>query len=93
MGKLIDLRHLSFIGFFVSKKKKSWWIFLLEMSNISKGFEKLISLWTLSDFNIGGKNEREWCKLGELKKLNHVWGSLRIYELGNMIDVSNAEDA
>lgn len=80
-GKLINLRHLSFIGFSCQK-----------CPIFPKGFEKLISLRTLSDFNIGGKDEREGFKLGELKKLNHLRGTLQIYGLGNMIDVSNAED-
>ena len=82
MGKLINLRHLSFIGFSCQK-----------CPIFPKGFEKLISLRTLSYFNIGGKNEREGCKLGELTKLNHLQGTLRIYGLGNMIDVSDDEDA
>nr|XP_023925092.1 putative disease resistance RPP13-like protein 1 [Quercus suber] len=82
MGKLINLRHLSFIGFSCQK-----------CPIFPKGFEKLISLRTLSDFNIGGMDEREGCRLGELKKLNHLRGTLRIYGLGNMIDVSDAEDA
>ncbi|KAK7853920.1 putative disease resistance rpp13-like protein 1, partial [Quercus suber] len=57
MGKLINLRHLSFIGFSCQK-----------CPIFPKGFEKLISLRTLSDFNIGGMDEREGCRLGELKK-------------------------
>ena len=66
MSKLINLRHFG-LGFkhdFLNIK-------------FPKGFERLISLRTISHFNISGG-----CKLGELKKWNHLQGTHQINGLG-----------
>nr|POF05708.1 putative ribonuclease h protein [Quercus suber] len=64
-----------------------------DWSSISKRDEKLSCLRTLSDFNIGGKDDGEVCKLRELKNLNQLQGSLRIYGLRNVVDVDEAQIA
>jgi hypothetical protein len=57
-----------------------------------KGIGKLTCLKTLRDFYICGKDEREECKLGELKNLDEL-RVLRINGLRNVVDVSEAENA
>uniref|UniRef100_A0A2N9GYY9 AAA+ ATPase domain-containing protein n=1 Tax=Fagus sylvatica TaxID=28930 RepID=A0A2N9GYY9_FAGSY len=57
------------------------------------GIGKLSSLRTLEEFRIGGTNDSEGCKLGELKNLNHLKGYLSIKGLGNVIDVQEAKNA
>ena len=59
---------------------------------IPKGIGRLISLRTLNCFSISDEDS-EGCKLGELKNLNHLQGSFEIRGLGNMLDVSEAENA
>ena len=65
MGRLINLKH------FILDSK-----FGLNVK-FPKGFERLISLRTISHFNISGG-----CKLGELKNLNHLQGTHQINGLG-----------
>ncbi|XP_030967820.1 putative disease resistance protein RGA3 [Quercus lobata] len=76
MHKLISLRHLS-----LSR----------ESIVFPKRIGELICLKTLSDFNIGGKDDKG-CKLGELKDLDQLEGTLRIHLLRN-VDVGEAENA
>uniref|UniRef100_A0A7N2L613 Uncharacterized protein n=1 Tax=Quercus lobata TaxID=97700 RepID=A0A7N2L613_QUELO len=59
---------------------------------IPRGIGRLISLRTLKCFSISDEDS-EGCKLGELKNLNHLQGSFEIRGLGNVIDVSEAENA
>uniref|UniRef100_A0A2N9F8W9 NB-ARC domain-containing protein n=1 Tax=Fagus sylvatica TaxID=28930 RepID=A0A2N9F8W9_FAGSY len=59
---------------------------------LPKGIGKLTSLKTLRDFYICGKDEREECKVGELKNLDEL-RVLRINGLRNVVDVSEAENA
>ncbi|XP_050289462.1 putative disease resistance protein RGA3 [Quercus robur] len=70
--------------------------YLLLLSNESiafpKGIGKLTCLRTLSDFNIGGKDDKEGCKLEELKNLNQLRETLRIHGLGNLVEVGEAEN-
>ena len=49
-------------------------------------------LRTLSDFNVGGKDDKEGCKLGELKNLNQLRETLRVHGLGNLVEVGEAEN-
>nr|XP_023912068.1 putative disease resistance protein RGA4 [Quercus suber] len=80
MGKLIKLRHL-----------------LNYHNNLTepfpKGIGRLSSLRTLRKFIIGGINNVGECKLGELKNLVHLKGSLEIEGLENVTDVQEAENA
>ncbi|XP_050289465.1 putative disease resistance protein RGA3 [Quercus robur] len=66
IGKLINLRQLRF------HTNHSW--YKLKFPN---GIGKLTCLKTLSVFNIGGKDDKEGCKLGELKNLNQLRGSFK----------------
>ena len=59
---------------------------------IPRGFGRLISLRTLTCFNIGDEDS-EGCKLEELKNLNHLQGSFQICGLGNIVNVSEIENA
>ncbi|XP_030952818.1 putative disease resistance protein RGA3 isoform X1 [Quercus lobata] len=77
-GKLIKLRHL--IGSYLTKP-------------FPKGIGRLSSLRTLEKFIIGGINNIGECKLGELKNLVHLKGSLEIGGLENVTDVQEAENA
>ena len=77
MRKLINLRHL---------------ILSRESIVFPKGIGKLTCLKTLSDFNIGGEDDKEGCKLGELKNLNQLQGTLRIHVLRN-VDEDEAKNA
>ncbi|XP_075657208.1 putative disease resistance protein RGA1 [Castanea sativa] len=80
MSKLINLRH-----------------FILDWSRFTKnlkfprGFGRLTSLRTLTSFGEGGEDDSERGKLGELRNLNHLQGSLKIYGLGS--DVCEANNA
>ena len=49
------------------------------------GFGRLVSLRRLENFKI---NDLYGCNLGELNALNNLQGSFKIYELGNVVDVS-----
>ncbi|KAF3963897.1 hypothetical protein CMV_011754 [Castanea mollissima] len=82
MSKLINLRHLIFHNY------------LLPQSVVfPKGIGKLIGLRTLSIFNISDKDDREGCKLGELKNLNQLRGTLRINGMENVVNVDEAQNA
>ena len=54
------------------------------------GFGRLVSLRRLEKFMI---NDLYRCNLGELNALNNLQGSFKIYELGNVVDVSEAKIA
>ena len=58
-----------------------------------KGIGKLIGLRTLIEFNIGDKNDRKGCKLGELKNLNKLRGTLKICGMENVVNVDEAHNA
>ncbi|XP_030969145.1 putative disease resistance protein RGA3 [Quercus lobata] len=81
MGKLIKLRHLLI----------DWCDELTEP--FPKGIGRLSSLRTLNRFIIGGLNNFGECKLGDLKNLVHLKGSLGIEGLENVTDVQEAENA
>uniref|UniRef100_A0A7N2R4F9 Uncharacterized protein n=1 Tax=Quercus lobata TaxID=97700 RepID=A0A7N2R4F9_QUELO len=52
------------------------------------------NLWELEDVKkVGGIDDIDGCKLGELKNLNHLKGSLTIKRLKNVTDVQEAENA
>jgi hypothetical protein len=95
MGKLINLRYLN-----ISAYDCDWddMIFLdcnfLDFDDVifPKGIGKLTCLKTLRAVKIGGKDEREECKVGELKNLDEL-RVLRINGLRNVVDVSEAENA
>ena len=80
VSKLINLRHLVFA-------------FDDDRGNVvfPKGIGKLIGLRTLSTFNISDKDDREGCKLGELKNLNQLQGTLTINKLENVDEAQNAQ--
>ncbi|KAK4594997.1 hypothetical protein RGQ29_018652 [Quercus rubra] len=82
MSKQINLRHLIFNDHYYSNDVV-----------FPKGIGKLIGLRTLSEFNIGDKNDREGCKLGELKNLNQLRGTLKIYGMENVVNVDEAHNA
>ena len=82
MRKQINLRHLIFNDHFYSNDVV-----------FPKGIGKLIGLRTLSEFNIGDKNDREGCKLGELRNLNQLRGTLEIYGMENVVNVDEAHNA
>ncbi|XP_050278693.1 putative disease resistance protein RGA3 [Quercus robur] len=82
MSKQINLRHLIFKDCF------DW-----NDVVFPKGIGKLIGLRTLSHFHIGDKNDREGCKLGELKNLNQLRGTLKIYGMENVVNVDEAHNA
>ncbi|XP_050273294.1 putative disease resistance protein RGA3 [Quercus robur] len=82
MGKLINLRH------FILK-------FSYFVSNVEfpRGFGRLTSLRTLNYFSVSGKDHSERCRLGELRNLNHLQGTLEIYGLGSEVNACEAENA
>ena len=82
MSKQINLRHLIFND-----------ISFPDNVVFPKGIGKLIGLRTLSEFNIGDKNDREGCKLGELKNLKQLRGILKIYGMENVVNVDEARNA
>ncbi|KAK7844754.1 putative disease resistance rpp13-like protein 1, partial [Quercus suber] len=67
----------------------------LVLSNVKfpRGFGRLTSLRTLKYFNLSGKDDSERCKLGELRNLNHLHGTLRINGPGSEVDAYEAENA
>ncbi|KAL4625958.1 hypothetical protein ACB092_05G061500 [Castanea dentata] len=81
MGKLIKLRHL-----LIDECRSLHEPF-------PKGIGRLSSLKTLERFIIGGINNIGECRLGELKNLVHLKGSLEIRGLRNVTDVQEAENA
>ena len=82
MSKQINLRHL------ILNDLSVWYEVVF-----SKGIGKLIGLRTLSHFNVGDKNDREGCKLGELKNLNQLRGTLKICGMENVVNVDEAHNA
>ena len=78
MSKLINLRHLNLYR---------------EKVVFPKGIGRLTCLRMLSDFNVVHKDDKEGCRLGELKNLNQLQGTLRIYGLRNVVDVCEIENA
>jgi hypothetical protein len=82
IGKLIKLRHL--------------WIYGSGVAFIPKGIERITCLRTLDVFTMcgGGENESKAANLRELKNLNHIGGSLKIWNLrGGVEDASDAAEA
>ena len=63
------------------------------MTQFPRGIGRLISLRILCHFIISGKDDKEGCKLGELKNLNQLQGTLRIKWLGNVVDVCETKHA
>ncbi|KAF3958319.1 hypothetical protein CMV_016771 [Castanea mollissima] len=90
MGKLIKLRHL-ITGHFSNLDRP--FVALMLTEPFPKGIGRLSCLRTLEKFIIGGINNTEECKLGELKNLVHLKGSLEIGGLRNVTDVQEAENA
>ena len=82
ISKLINLRHLKF------NEDCDW-----DNVVFPKGIGKLIGLRTLSRFNISDKDDREGCKLGELKILNQLRGTLTINGMKNAANVDEAQNA
>ncbi|KAL4636643.1 hypothetical protein ACB092_03G023600 [Castanea dentata] len=80
MSKLINLRHFIFDLSRFTKNLK-----------FPRGFGRLTSLRTLPYFGEGGEDDSQRGKLGELRNLNHLQGSLKIYGLGS--DVCEANNA
>ncbi|KAL9335587.1 hypothetical protein Peur_072768 [Populus x canadensis] len=78
IGKLIKLRHLQIYGSGVAF--------------IPKGIERITCLRTLDWFTVcgGRENESKAANLRELKNLNHIGGSLKIW---NLQDASGAAEA
>ncbi|KAL4636401.1 hypothetical protein ACB092_03G005100 [Castanea dentata] len=85
MSKLINLRHFNL----------DIQYFSLEKNNVKfpRGFGRLTSLRTLRSFSVNGKDDGERCKLGELKNLNHLQGTLAIHGLGSEVDECEAMNA
>ncbi|XP_050289452.1 putative disease resistance protein RGA3 isoform X2 [Quercus robur] len=83
MGKLINLRQL--------RIDTSW--HGGHTIKFPNGIGKLTCLRTLSQFYISGKDDKEGCKLGELKNLNQLRGSFKMHGLGNVVDVGEAQNA
>ena len=81
MGKLIKLRHLLINDLDILTEP------------FPKGIGRLSSLRTMERFIIGGIDDVEGCKLGELKNLNRLKGSLTIKGLKNVTNVQEAENA
>jgi Leucine-rich repeat (LRR) protein len=82
IGKLSKLRHLRIFGSGVAF--------------IPKGIERITCLRTLDVFTVcgGGENESKAANLRELKNLNHIGGSLKIWNLrGGKEDASDAAEA
>ena len=82
MSKLINLRHRIFHD-----------VYCWDTMVFPKGIGKLIGLRTLSIFNIGDKDDREGCKLGELKNLNQLRGTLTINGMENVVNVDEVQNA
>ncbi|XP_075659879.1 putative disease resistance protein RGA4 [Castanea sativa] len=85
MSKMINLRHfnLDFQSYYFGK----------ENVKFPRGFGRLTSLRTLSCFSVNGKDDGERGKLGELKNLNHLQGTLAIFGLGDEVDECEAMNA
>ncbi|XP_030959650.1 putative disease resistance protein RGA3 [Quercus lobata] len=81
MDKLINLRHF----------KLDCKTYRDPNINFPRGFGRLTSLRTLKYFHINGEDDR--CKLGELRNLNHLKGTLQINGLENVVDQCEATNA
>jgi len=82
IGKLIKLRHLRICGSIVAF--------------MPKGIERITCLRTLDWFAVcgGGEDESKAANLRELKNLNHIGGSLRVYNLrGGLEGARDAAEA
>ena len=84
ISKLINLRH------FILDFNNCWLNLNIEFP---RGFGRLTSLRTLNYFSVSGKDDSNRCKLGELRNLNHLYGTLDINGLGSKIDACDAEHA
>ena len=82
MSKLINLRHLIFNDRFLSRDVV-----------FPEGIGKLVGLRTLREFNICDSKGREGCKLGVLKNLNELRGTLHIYGVESVVNVDEAHNA
>lgn len=82
LEKLANLRHLE-----IDRSES--------LRTLPRGIGMLTSLRTLSKFIIGsgGDTEEASCKLGDLKDLKHLRGSLKIEGVGHVADVHEAEKA
>ena len=84
ISKLINLKH------FILDSNNCW----LNLNiKFPRGFGRLTSLRTLNYFSVSGKDDSNRCKLGELRNLNHLCGTLDINGLGSEIDACDAEHA
>ncbi|KAM4118787.1 hypothetical protein ACJW30_03G008300 [Castanea mollissima] len=83
MDKLINLRHF----------KLDCTTARYPNINFPRGFGRLTSLRTLNYFIVNGENDSERCKLGELRNLYHLKGTLEINGLGNEVDQCEATNA
>ncbi|KAK7850827.1 putative disease resistance rpp13-like protein 1 [Quercus suber] len=83
MSKLINLKHL------ILEEKD----FGTRKFKFPREIGRLSSLTKLSHFCVGGKDDSQRCGLGELKYLNHLQGTLKIYGLGNVVDACEAKNA
>ena len=82
MSKLINLRHLIFNDVLSSRDVV-----------FPEGIGKLVGLRTLREFNICDTKGREGCKLGVLKNLNELRGTLDIYGMDSVVNVDEAHNA
>nr|POE88750.1 putative disease resistance rpp13-like protein 1 [Quercus suber] len=80
----------STIAFSDRDSKQRYWSHPFEFA---RGIGRLSSLTKQSHFSIGGKDDSQRCELGELKNLNHLQGTLKIYGLGNVVDACEAKNA
>ena len=81
MDKLINLRHFKLD----CKTNRDPNI------NFPRGFGRLTSPRTLKYFHVNGEDDR--CKLGELRNLDHLKGTLQINGLENEVDQCKATNA
>ncbi|KAK4596624.1 hypothetical protein RGQ29_014592 [Quercus rubra] len=81
MSKLINLKRLIF-----KEPFRHSFEFPREIGRLS-------SLTKLSHFFVGDKDDSQRCRLGELKDLNHLQGTLEICGLGNVEDACEAKNA
>ena len=83
MDKLINLRHLKLDCKTIGHPNIKF----------PRGFGRLTSLRTLKYFSVNGEDDSERCKLGELRNLDHLQGTLQINGLGNEVDQCEAMNA
>ncbi|OMO66483.1 Disease resistance protein [Corchorus olitorius] len=80
IGKLKNLRHLE------NRKTES-------LTCMPKGMTRLTTLRTLREFTVGRDEKMSSSKLGDLGKLRHLQGSLRIRGMQNVEEASEAKEA